>query len=268
MSIPVLSPEGPIGSKERNLIILAVTLSLIVVIPVYAMLVGFAWRYREGNKKAKYSPKFDHSRLIEAIWWAVPLVIITILAIATWRSSQDLDPFKPLASNNKQLPIQVVALQWKWLFIYPQQNIASVNFVQFPKNTPIDFEITADAPMNSFWIPKLGGQIYAMSGMSTHLHLMADHVGLYRGSSANISGEGFASMNFIASSTDQEGFRRWVETTRSQPNKLDLASYNNLAKPSKADRAAFFSSVDAGLYDHIVVKFDSPGHNLIGAHSL
>ena len=132
-------------------------LSLIVVIPVYIMLFLFAWKYREGNTKAKYSPDWDHSALLETIWWTVPLLLITILSVVTWNSSHDLDPFRPLNSSVKPVKIQVVALQWKWLFIYPEQNIASVNYVEFPVNTPVDFEITADAPMNSFWIPQVGG---------------------------------------------------------------------------------------------------------------
>jgi cytochrome o ubiquinol oxidase subunit 2 len=265
MSIPVLSPEGPIGSKERNLIILAVSLSLIVVIPVYLMLVGFAWRYREGNKKAKYSPHFDHSRLIEGIWWAIPLTIITILAIVTWQSSQELDPFKSLSSNNKQMTIKVVALQWKWLFIYPEQNIASVNHLEFPKNTPVDFVITADAPMNSFWIPKLGGQIYAMSGMSTHLHLMADKEGSYRGSSANISGEGFAKMNFTAVSVSDNNFNHWVNGVKNASKALDKPAYDRLAKPGTIIADSYYSVVSPGLYDSILNKFNHPSNYLIGA---
>lgn len=263
-NIPVLSPGGPIGQKERDLIVLAVALSLIVVIPVYFMLFYFAWNYREGNKKARYDPGFDHSRLIESIWWGVPLLIITILAVATWRGSHELDPFKPLASSVKPLNIQVVALQWKWLFIYPEQNIATVNSLTFPEKTPIRFDVTADAPMNSFWIPQLGGQIYAMSGMSTNVHLMADSVGNYHGSSANISGEGFAAMKFTASSVTGDDFDRWVAQVRQNRDLLSMAVYSQLAQPGRGTPIGYFSSVERNLYDQVVEKYSLPTHHNAG----
>src|SRR5437868_3793345 len=179
MNIPVLQPRGTIGKQEQRLIITALLLSLIVVIPVFVMLFGFAWKYREGNKSARYDPDFDHSRTLESIWWGVPLILISILAVITWRSAHQLDPFKALDSKTPPVAIQAISLRWKWLFIYPQQNIASVNFIQMPVNTPINFEITSDAPMNSFWIPQLGGQIYSMSGMATNLNLEATQPGSY-----------------------------------------------------------------------------------------
>jgi cytochrome o ubiquinol oxidase subunit 2 len=257
-SIPVLQPRGPIGQKEKNLIVIAVLLSLIVVIPVYAMLIGFAWRYREGNKKAKYSPDFSHSRWLEGIWWAVPLAIISLLAVITWKSSHELDPFRNLSSQKPALTIQVVALQWKWLFIYPRQNIAAVNYVQFPVDTPVNFEITSDAPMNSFWIPQLGGQIYAMSGMSTHLHLMADQTGIYRGSSANISGRGFAGMNFNAQASDNGEFSRWVGRMHNNPDHLDRQAYGKLAEPSQNNPVAYYGSAENDLYNSVVNKYLAP----------
>ncbi len=257
-NIPILEPAGPVGSKERNLIILASFLSLIVVIPVYVMMIGFAIRYREGNKKAKYQPNFDHSRVIESVWWGVPLVIISILAVVTWNSSKDLDPFKALPSQSKPLTVQVVALQWKWLFIYPEQRVASVNFLELPTNRPISFKITADAPMNSFWIPQLGGQIYAMSGMSTQLHLMANKNGDYRGSSANISGKGFADMNFITRAAPEGDFQQWITSIKFSNNKLDQTSYAKLANPANNGQPSLYSNVQDYLYDYIVAKFDHP----------
>ena len=254
-NIPVLQPQGPIGQKERNLIVLAIGLSAIVVIPVYFMLVFFAWKYRETNKKAKYDPHFDHSRLIESIWWGVPFVIISILAVAAWKGSHQLDPFRPLQASTKPLTIQVVALQWKWLFIYPEQNIATINLVQFPEKTPLAFDVTADAPMNSFWIPQLGGQIYAMSGMSTKVHLMADHVGSYHGSSANISGKGFADMTFTANSTTNSDFDKWVRQVQQSPDQLTIATYNQLARPSKSNGVDYYASVETNLYHRIVAKY-------------
>lgn len=258
VNIPILDPAGPISQKERDLIYLAVGLSLIVVIPVYFMLGFFAWKYREGNKKAKYDPHFNHSRLIESIWWGVPFIIIAILAVATWKGSHDLDPFKPLESTKPPLKIQVVAMQWKWLFIYPEQDIATVNLVQFPEKTPIEFEVTSDAPMNSFWIPKLGGQIYAMSGMSTKLHLLANSTGSYNGSSANISGRGFSDMAFVANSVSEADFTNWIGLVKQYREQLSLDAYNQLAKPSKAAKAAYFSSVEPGLYHTTVNKYRRP----------
>ncbi|MBI2007789.1 ubiquinol oxidase subunit II [Candidatus Saccharibacteria bacterium] len=265
VNIPLLDPDGPIGQKERNLIVLAVALSLIVVIPVYFMLVYFAWNYREGNKKARYDPHFDHSRLIESVWWGVPLVIITILAIATWRGSHELDPFRPLQADTRPLNIQVVALQWKWLFIYPDYNIATVNLVQFPERTPIAFDVTADAPMNSFWIPQLGGQIYAMSGMSTKVHLMANNVGSYQGSSANISGEGFADMTFVANSVSAADFDKWIKLVGQYRNWLTMDVYGQLASPSRGVPISYYSSVEKDLYHLIFSKYTQPSRYGLGA---
>ncbi len=258
VNIPVLEPAGVVGQKERKLIIIAVLLALIVVIPVYVMLIGFAWHYREGNEKALYRPDFDHSRRLESLWWGVPMAIILTLSIITWKSSNELDPFKKLSSTTPEMNIQVVALQWKWLFIYPQQKVASVNFVQLPLNTPINFEITADAPMNSFWIPQLGGQIYAMSGMSTHLHLMADKAGAYYGSSANISGDGFAGMNFIARASSEREFNSWIGQASSTTDELSLNSYNKLALPSQNNPVSYYKLADKNLYDKVINKYLEP----------
>lgn len=263
-SIPVLEPRGPIAQKERRLIIVTLLLSLIVVIPVFGLLFGFAWKYREGNKKAKYSPNLDHSRVVETIWWLVPSALILVIGIITWNSSHQLDPYKPLSSNTPPITIQVVALDWKWLFIYPQQNMATVNLVQFPMNTPVNFEITADAPMNSFWIPQLGGQIYAMPGMSTQLHLMANTAGNFYGSSANISGKGFAGMSFVAKSTSANDFKRWVRSVKHSPNRLSQGTYSKLSNPSQANPVAYYASSEAGLYDNVIMKYTGPFSNMQG----
>src|SRR3989344_8743312 len=199
-TIAVLNPKGIVATQERNLIIFALLLSLTVVIPVFILTFAIAWKFREGREE-KYEPDWDHNKWLEFVWWAVPAAIILVLAAVTWTSTHQLDPFKPLSSSTQPITIQVVALQWKWLFIYPEQNIATVNFVQFPARTPINFELTADAPMNSFWIPQLSGQIYAMAGHKTQLHLMADETGEFAGSAAEISGRGFAGMKFSAKAT-------------------------------------------------------------------
>lgn len=254
----VLNSAGTIAAQERDLFIIASLLSLIIVVPVFALMFYIAWKYRASNSKARYEPDWDHDSRIEALWWGVPLALITLLSVITWVSTHKLDPFQPIDSAKKPLEVQVVALQWKWLFIYPEQNIATVNYVQFPEDRPVTFTITSDAPMNSFWIPQLGGQIYAMSGMSTKLHLMADQPGEYRGSSANISGEGFADMNFLAKSSTQADFETWVQNIRNTSSRLDLAGYNELAKPGTA-QVAYYSPVSKDLYNEIVDKFMSHG---------
>ncbi|HEX7259876.1 MAG TPA: ubiquinol oxidase subunit II [Candidatus Saccharimonadia bacterium] len=256
--VAVLDPRGLIASEQRNLIVVTTLLMLLIVVPVFGMTFGIAWKYRAGNTKARYTPDWDHSRVAETLWWGIPSVIIVILAVITWKSSHDLDPFKPLISPNKPVTIQVVALPWKWLFIYPDQNIATVNYVQFPENTPIHFVITADAPMNSFWIPQLGGQIYAMPGMSTQLHLMASEVGSYAGSSANLSGAGFANMRFEAKATTQVAFDDWVAATKKSPLHLGATDYNQLAQPSKRDDVAYYGIASNELYDSIIMKYMLP----------
>jgi cytochrome o ubiquinol oxidase subunit II len=257
-TVAILEPRGTIGSQEKHLIIIAVLLSLVVVIPVYAMLIGFSLKYREGNKNARYEPSFDHSRAIETVWWGVPIVLITILGVITWHSSHQLDPFKPLSSKKTPLKIQVIALQWKWLFIYPKQNVASVNYAEIPINTPVRFEITSDAPMNSFWVPQLGGQIYAMSGMATNLNLEAGQAGSYHGTSANISGDGFSGMDFIIKANSRPVFDTWVGSMKKNHNDLSAIAYRQLSAPSQNTPVKYYSSADSGLFNSVVDKFLAP----------
>ncbi len=252
---PVLQPAGEIAEKQRNLLVFASILSLVVIVPVFILAFTIAWKYREGNTKATYKPNWAHSKRLEVIWWGIPILIIIVLAIVTWRSSHDLDPYRALEADNEPLQVQVVALQWRWLFIYPEQDIATINYVQFPENTPVEFTITADSPMNSFWIPKLGGQIYAMPGMSTKLHLIANQTGLYDGSSANLSGEGFAGMRFTAESTSRADFDAWVRSIHETGEHLDFATYELLAKPTTDTSVTYFSSRDEALYDTVIHKY-------------
>lgn len=257
-NIPVLEPKGIIAQKELHLIVFALLLSLIVVIPVFGLLFAFAWRYREGNHSAKYSPQLDHSRLAETLWWSIPSAIILVLSVVAWNSSHQLDPYRPIASKNKQITIQVIALDWKWLFIYPEQHVASINFFQIPVNTPVNFELTSDAPMNSFWIPQLGSQIYAMPGMETDLHLLANQAGSYNGVSANISGSGFAGMTFVAKASSTTDFNDWMRQVKSSLNVLDVAAYNNLLEPSKNNPVKYYASAQTGLYNMAVMKYMEP----------
>jgi cytochrome o ubiquinol oxidase subunit 2 len=257
--IAVLDPKGTIALQEKNLIVFALLLSLIVVIPVFALLFVFAWRYREGNDKAKYSPNLDHNVVAETIWWLVPTALISVLAVVAWNSSHSLDPYKPLVSSVAPVTIQVVALDWKWLFIYPQDHVATVNYVRIPDKTPVNFVITADAPMNSFWIPQLGGQIYAMPGMSTQLHLAADAPGSYNGSSANISGVGFSGMTFVAQSSSMSDYKTWLADAQRSPQRLTAYEYNQLAKPSQNNTVATYSDVVTGLYEGVLDKYVPAG---------
>lgn len=254
----MLNPKGIIGLKERHIMATAMFLMLLVVIPVFLLLFFICWRYREGNKEAAYTPDWDDNATAEFIWWGFPFVIIVILSVVTWISSYDLDPYKPLDSKVKPLHIQVVALDWKWLFLYPEEKIATVNYFKFPVGTPLSFEITAQAPMNSFWIPQLGGQIYAMPGMSTKLHLIADEKGSYRGSSANLSGQGFAGMTFTAQAVSEKDYAEWVQSVKKNSSTLDLAEYKGLVKPSMYDPEASYLLGDATLYDQIVMKYMMP----------
>lgn len=253
----VLNPKGYIAQEERDLILISFLLMLIVVVPVIYLTFHIAWKYRASNKKAKYDPEWDQDLVAEAVWWGLPCLIVAVLSVILWRSTHQLDPFKPLDSEVKPVRIQVVALQWKWLFIYPEEGIATVNYVQFPEKTPVNFEITADAPMNSFWIPQLGGQIYAMPAMRTKLHLIASQVGTYRGCSSNLSGKGFAGMTFSAVSSTQEDYNNWVQEVRGG-DRLDSESYQGLAEPSEYNPVALYKLGQNDLFDSIVMKYMMP----------
>lgn len=257
-NIQVMNPKGFIAAKQKWLILVSFGLMLLVVIPVFIMMPLFYWKYRESNKKSKYLPEWGHSTLAEVIWWGVPCLVILVLGILTWTSTHALNPYKEIVNGKKPLNIQVLALDWKWLFIYPELGIATVNYVQFPKDTPLVFSISADAPMNSFWIPQLGGQIYAMPGMTTKLNLIANETGNFRGVSSNISGKGFAGMVFKAVSSTEEEFEVWVNTVRASPLYLSKAEYENLAKPSEYNPVQYYSGVSDGLFNQIVMKFMGP----------
>lgn len=257
-NVAVLNPQGEIARQQRDLIVFTTMLGMTVVIPVFVMLGLFAWKFREGNTKAKYRPDWDGNNKLEAIWWGIPIVIILILSVITWRTSHELDPYRALNSNVKPVEVQVVALQWKWLFIYPELGVASTNLLAMPEKTPINFTITSDAPMNSFWIPSLGSQVYAMSGMSTKLHLIADGTGDYRGSSANISGKGFADMAFIARSSSKSDFDAWVKRVKATSMTLDNERYDKLALPATLDSPMYYAIKDTNLYDRVVMKYMAP----------
>ncbi|OBW92461.1 ubiquinol oxidase subunit II [Gallibacterium genomosp. 3] len=270
----LLNPKGQIGMAERDLILVATGLMLLVVIPVIVMAIAFARKYREGNIGAKYTPNWAHSNKIEMVVWGIPIIIIIILGTITWKTTHSLDPYRPLEHENKPITIQVVSLDWKWLFIYPEQGIATVNEIAFPQNTPVEFKITSDTVMNSFFIPQLGSQVYAMAGMQTKLHLIANEPGTYKGISASYSGSGFSGMKFNAIATpDEASFEDWVAKVKQSSASLgSMEAYNQVATPSKYDKPKYFSSVVPNLFYEIMAKFGSPHmhkpqeHNMHGAH--
>ena len=248
----LLDPKGPIGQAERSVIIAAFLLMLIVVLPVFVMVFWFARRYRASNQKATYRPKWSYSGKIDLAMWLVPLAIVIALGIVSWRATFSLDPFKPIASDVKPIHIEVVSLDWKWLFIYPDYDIAVVNQFVFPAKVPLNFRITSATVLTSFFIPQLGSQIYAMAGRESRLHLMADEPGTYAGHNQQFSGRGYADMHFQAIALSRAQFEAWVQNTRRSPDKLDAVRYAQLAKPSVGHPVIHFSSVAPGLFDRIV----------------
>ncbi len=257
----VLDPKGQVGADEKTLIIVATLLMLLVVLPVIGMTLYFAWKYRASNTQATYAPNWSHSNRIEAAVWGVPCAIILVLAVITWKTSHSLDPFKPLdvaegaAAGPKPIEVEVVALDWKWLFIYPEQHVASVNELAFPAGTPVHFKITSDSVMNAFFIPQLGSQVYAMAGMQTHVNLVADTPGAYQGMSANFSGPGFSDMKFTAKVTSQADFDAWVKAAQASRRPLSFDAYNELSKPSEKAGVAYYGSVEPVLYATVLDKY-------------
>ena len=258
-SIDVLEPKGIIALKEKDIIVTSSLLMLIIVIPTLILTCVFAWRYRE-DRNAKHTPDWEHNSIAEYCWWGVPTVIIFILAVITYRTSHELNPFKPLESDKKPIHIQAVALQWKWLFIYPEEGIATMNYIKFPVDTPVNFEITADAPMNSFWIPQLGGQIYAMPAMRSKLSLIANEKGTFRGLSANFSGTGFAGMKFQAMSVDDVDYGSWLAQAKSSSMILGQEQYDQMVAPSENNPTETYVLKDTQLFNNILMKYMEPMH--------
>jgi cytochrome o ubiquinol oxidase subunit 2 len=256
-TILLFNPKGPIGESERFVIITAIALMLIVVIPVFIMAFWFPRKYRASNTQSTYLPKWSYSPKIDLVMWAVPIAIVTVLAILAWTRTHELDPYKPIASPEKPITIEAVSLDWKWLFIYPDQNIATVNQITFPVKAPVSFKLTSDTVMTSFFIPQLGSQIYAMGGMQTRLHLLADKPGTYAGQNNQISGRGYVDMHFQAHAVSQEEFQVWVQKVRQSKDKLDRERYEQLARPSRGYYpVTYFSSVTPDLFLYILRKYD------------
>ena len=260
----VLDPAGDVARQQGNLVVISTLLMLLIVAPVMVATAWFAWKYRAANTKAKYAPDWDHSTHLELLIWAAPLMIIICLGALTWVSTHLLDPYRPLTSGGSESPlgpgqeteapleVQVVALDWKWLFIYPEQGIATVNEFAAPVDRPIRFRISGSSVMNSFYIPALAGQIYAMPGMETKLHGEFDQPGEFTGLSANYSGAGFSNMRFAARSLPAGEFDRWVDQVRGSPGQLTRAAYLALERPSEKVPPMYFSAVEPQLFDLVV----------------
>jgi len=260
-NLVVLSPSGDIAARQGQLIMIATALMLLVIVPVIALTFFFAWRYRASNTQATYKPNWDHSTQLELVIWAVPLLIIIALGAVTWISTHLLDPYRPLdrisagrpvSADVQPLEIQVTALDWKWLFIYPEYGVASVNQMAAPVDRPIRFRITASSTMNAFYIPELAGMIYAMPGMETKLHAVINHEGSYQGFSSNFSGAGFSHMRFQFHGLSNAGFDAWIAKARAADQDLTRAKYLELEVPSQRVAASLLANVEDGLFDAIV----------------
>ncbi len=250
----VLDPAGPVGKTEEHLIILSAILVAIVLVPVFILLAIILYRYRDkpGNT-APYNPEWVHSRTLEYVWWGIPIVIVAILGVYTAKTIFSLTEPPEANGNVKPLTIDVISLDWKWLFEYPDQKIATVNYCEIPTGVPVQFQVTADAPMNSFWIPQLGGQEYTMPGMAMGLWLEADKPGKYDGYGANFTGAGFAHMNFNVVAASESDFNAWVKHVKTTAPQLTMAGYNELKQPGLAQPTSY-SAYPPGLFNDVVVQ--------------
>jgi cytochrome o ubiquinol oxidase subunit II len=248
----VLDPHGPVGTAERLMLYDATAIMLAVIVPVILLTLAFAWWFRAGNRHARYRPDWEYSGRIEVIIWAIPALVILFLGGIAWVGSHQLDPPRALHSNTEPLEVQVVSLDWQWLFIYPGQHVASLNHLVVPAGVPVRFSLTSTSVMNSFFIPQLGSQIYTMAGMTTHVNLQADERGRYQGLSAQFSGEGFSDMRFDVDAVPTDGFQAWVTDVRTRSGVLDAPTFAQLARPSPAKGTATYAEVSVGLFDAIV----------------
>jgi cytochrome o ubiquinol oxidase subunit 2 len=264
----VMDPAGDVASQQRNLILLATGLMLLIIVPVIAMTLFFAWKYRASNRSATYDPEWSHSTKLELAVWGAPMAIILVLGAVTWITCHTLDPYRPLgrlgphrpvAAGVQPLEVDVVALDWKWLFIYPQLGVATVNELALPVDRPVAFKITASNVMNSFFAPALAGQVYAMPGMQTQLHAVLNKTGEYEGISANYSGAGFSGMRFKVKGLTAADFDRWTAGVRAGPAQLTRADYLALAQPSQDEPVRRYRAVDPTLFLDVVNRCAAPG---------
>jgi cytochrome o ubiquinol oxidase subunit II len=254
----VLAPKGPIATAERQILFNALGIMLAIVIPTILATLGVATWFRASNRRARYLPDFEYSGRLEVLVWAIPAMTVILVGGVAWVGARDLDPRTPMASTIKPINVQVASLDWKWLFIYPDYGIASVNQLTIPVGTPVNFALTSSGVMNSFFVPQLGSQIYTMAGMVTRLDLQADHPGTYRGLSAQYSGNGFADMRFSVEAVSAEAFAQWVDAARSAGPALDAQAYAELAKPSSAVAPFTYRAVAPDLFGAIVSAVTQP----------
>ncbi|MGP8232619.1 MAG: ubiquinol oxidase subunit II [Methylovirgula sp.] len=264
----VLDPSGDIALQQRNDLLASVGLMLLVILPVMALTVLFAWHYRQSNTSARYEPEWDHSTQLELVIWGFPLLIIIALGALTWMGTHLLDPYRPLdriaegeplRASAKPIEVEVVALDWKWLFIYPQYGIATLNEAAVPANQQVDFRITSSSVMNAFYIPAMAGMIYAMPGMETQLHAVLNKTGTFEGLSTNYSGDGFAGMHFHTASLSAADFDKWVAKVKADGGALDRNTYLDLERPSQNVPPKTFGTVDASLFRLAVNQCVDPG---------
>ena len=250
----VLDPQGPIATANRQLLFNALEIMLVIVVPTLLAALAFAWWYRESNTRARYRPEFAYSGRIELIVWSIPVLVILFLGGVIWIGSHELDPAVPIQSQNKPLNVQVVSLDWKWLFIYPDQGIATLNQLVVPAGVPVHFALTAASVMNAFFVPQLGSMIYTMNGMVTQLNLLADHPGDYYGESAMFSGDGFADMHFTLHAVTPAAFDDWVSDARRSVPTLDQARYQGLLRQRADVPPAIYRAIDPKLFQMIATQ--------------
>jgi cytochrome o ubiquinol oxidase subunit II len=247
----VMDPQGPIASAERLILLNATTIMLVVIVPVIVLTLAFAWWYRASNTRAAYEPNWANSGRLEFVVWSIPAMVVLLLAGVAWTSSHDLDPARRLSSNLKPVRIEVVSLDWKWLFIYPDFGVATLNQIVVPAGVPIEFLLTSTNVMNAFWVPQLGSQIYTMPGMTTRLNLLADHAGDYPGLSSNFSGDGFSDMRFVVHSVPAAAFSNWLTAAQGKGDVLDPNAYLQLARSGSDVSVKTYRNVERGLFERI-----------------
>lgn len=255
----ILNPKGIVTYEERILLFDALALMLIVVLPVIIMSFAFVHRYRASHKTAEYKPNWNHSVFLEAIWWGVPCLIIVILGVLSWKYTHKLDPYNPINGRKVDMQIQVISLPWKWLFIYPEQNIATVNYLRLPKDKQVEFLLTNDnVPMSAFFIPQLGSQIYTMAGMRTKLHLIGNYVGTFRGLNSQYNGDGFSEMHFPVDVVSDDEMNAWYAKVKSSPEALTKDRYAVVRQPTIAEPAHYYSSVEPDLFRTVINSYLKP----------
>jgi cytochrome o ubiquinol oxidase subunit II len=249
--IDVLAPAGVVAEEQRLILMFALLLSALVVVPVFTLLIVFSVKYRASNSRANYDPEWSENTILEGVWWGVPIVIIGVLGVMTFQTSHSLDPYKKIGTG-EQISVQVIGLQWKWLFIYPDHGIATLNYAPIPVNQPVHLALTTEAPMSSLWIPSLGSQIYAMNGMESQLNLRATKLGEYTGYNTNINGEGYAKMTFKTKVMAEDKFKLLIARVKANGKVLDMATYDKIAEPETVIEQRSYKLVDGAIYTKVL----------------